>query len=134
MSLPFNMWLYDVLLLSSILSIVGVSAMAYGYRASLFNPDRVVRLFAASLMLLAVGYTTRRFTWDVVMPFLFGIEFFSPLSIVFNVINIAAAYVGLKARWLMIPEEERKKWSWYSAWMYPGILRLRIRIVPDKES
>lgn len=133
MNLLFESWTYGLLFLTSIVSIAGVSALAYGYRASLYNEDPIARLFAMSLMFLALGYITRRLAWDVVMPIIYDVTYFNPANMIFNVINMIAVYVGLRARWMMMPEEDRYKWHWYSAWMYPGVFRMRIKVVMEKD-
>lgn len=125
---------YDLLVLSSVLSIIGVCVLAYGYRASLFSEDRITKWFATSLVLLAVAYAARRFTWDVVVPVVYGETFYNPVNIAFNCINMVAVYYGLKARYLLISEEERDGWTWLTSWMHPGILQLRPRaIIEDRE-
>lgn len=131
MNFPFENWMYDLLFFTSLLSILGVSALAYGYRASLVSEDKVTRLFAASMVFLAMGYAMRRFSWDIVIPLLYDVNYYNPVNIVFNVVNMFAVYFGLRARWFLIPEPERYEWRWYTAWMHPGLFRIRVR--PTRE-
>lgn len=133
MTFPFNDWLYDMLFFTSLVSIIGVSVLAYGYRASLVSEDRITRYFAASMVFLALGYALRRFSWDIVVPLYTGGVDYSPVNIIFNVINLIAVYFGLRARWLLIPEPERYAWKWYTAWMHPGLFRIRVNRIREGE-
>lgn len=125
MNFAHHDFLYDLLLITSVTSIVGVSAMAYGYRASLYSENHTTKWFARSITLLAMGYVFRRITWDLAVPLFVGSIYYEPADIVFNVINLAAVYFGLQARLELIPEHERHRWHWYSAWMHPGLFRVR---------
>ena len=125
-------FIYDLLFVSSLLSIVGVGIMAYGYRSSLVSKDEVTRWFASSLVFLALAYALRRLTWDIAYPIYAGGANYSPINIVFNLINLVAVYYGLKARHLLIPESERHRWRWYTSWMHPHIFKFRVEPVDDR--
>lgn len=126
MNFTHHDFLYDLLLITSLVSIVGVAVMAYGYRASLYSDNLVTKWFARSLTLLATAYVLRRMTWDVIVPLFVGSIYYEPANIIFNLINLAAVYFGLQARLHLIPEPERSRWHWYSAWMHPGLFRIRL--------
>lgn len=53
--------------------------------------------------------------WIPVRDALGGQQF----SAVFNVPVIWAAYYFLKARWLLIPAEDRRGYHWWNSWAYP---------------
>lgn len=117
----------DLLLMaSSILAIVGVCVLAYGYRASLFSDDPVTRNFSWSMVLLALSVGSRRMMWDVLNPMGLSGNDPRPMNILFNLIALMAIYAGLRARLLMIQDSERGAWRWWNAWAHPGLLRFRI--------
>lgn len=115
-----------LLFITSLISIIGVSVLAYGYRASLFSPDLATRWFARSMALLAVSVFIRRLAWDILRPVVTGEVDQRPLNIIVNIITIVAVYAGLKARLMLIPADERNGWHWWSAWAHPALWRLRV--------
>ncbi len=120
----FLMW---VQLVTSIVSVVGMGALAFGYRTSLFSEDPATKWFSWSFVLIAGGFFFRRAFWDFFWPiFVTGNGIASrPVNILFNLVALVAVYCGLRARLLLIPREERHKWRWWTCWAHPGILRLR---------
>lgn len=48
---------------------------------------------------------------------------FGPITdwqgVVYNTVGIVAGVIGLQAQYLLIPPEERGRWRWYNAWVYP---------------
>lgn len=118
--------LIDYLLVSSsLVTIAGVAMLAYAYRASLFSGDPATRWFSWSMALLAVSIFCRRLTWDILNPVVSGGVDQRPLNILFNVVAILAVYAGLRARLLIIPDNERSGWVWWTSWMHPELLRFR---------
>lgn len=112
-----------LLMASSLLAICGVALLAIGYRHSLFSADPATRWFSRSMALLAASIFGRRLTWDLLHPIVSGDVDQRPLNVVFNLIAIAAVYAGLRARLLLIPEEDRADWRWWTAWAHPSIWR-----------
>ncbi|MEP4950063.1 MAG: hypothetical protein ABJU46_03705 [Paracoccaceae bacterium] len=66
--------------------------------------------------------------WDTVSAALGDQE----ISVVFNLSMMLAAYYFLCSRWVLIPDDERHRWRWWSAWLHPNGLRLRMRSKPFK--
>lgn len=114
-----------LLFITSLFSIIGVSVLAYGYRASLFSEDPATRWFARSMALLAVSVFVRRMAWDIIHPVVNAQVDQRPLNILVNIVTIFAVYAGLKARLALIPDDERGSWHWWSAWQHPSIWSLR---------
>ena len=115
-----------LLFITSLFSIIGVSVLAYGYRASLFSEDPATRWFARSMALLAVSVFVRRLAWDIIHPVVNAQVDQCPLNILVNIVTIFAVYAGLKARLALIPDDERGDWHWWSAWQHPSIWAMRV--------
>lgn len=114
-----------LLFITSLFSIIGVSVLAYGYRASLFSEDPATRWFARSMALLAVAVFVRWMAWDIIKPIVNSSVDQRPINIMVNIVTIFAVYAGLKARLALIPDDERGDWHWWSAWQHPSIWSLR---------
>ena len=114
-----------LLFITSLFSIIGVSVLAYGYRASLFSEDPATRWFARSMALLAVSVFVRRMAWDIIHPIVNSTVDQRPINVMVNIVTIFAVYAGLKARLALIPDDERGSWHWWSAWQHPSIWSLR---------
>lgn len=114
-----------LLFITSLFSIIGVSVLAYGYRASLFSDDPATRWFARSMALLAVSVFVRRMAWDIIHPIVNSTVDQRPINVMVNIVTIFAVYAGLKARLALIPDDERGDWHWWSAWQHPSIWSLR---------
>jgi len=115
-----------VLFASSLLSMIGVTALAYGYRASMFSGDPATKWFARSMALLAVAIFARRLAWDIIHPIVVPGSDQRPINIVINVVTLIAVYAGLRARLMLIPEPERSRWRWYNSWAHPSLWKLRV--------
>ena len=115
-----------LLFITSLFSIIGVSVLAYGYRASLFSEDPATRWFARSMALIAVSVFVRRMAWDIIHPIVNSSVDQRPINVMVNVVTIFAVYAGLKARLALIPDDERGDWHWWSAWQHPSIWSLRV--------
>ena len=114
-----------LLFITSLFSIIGVSVLAYGYRASLFSEDPATKWFARSMALLAVSVFVRRMAWDIIHPIVNSSVDQRPINVMVNIVTIFAVYAGLKARLMLIPDDERGDWHWWSAWQQPSIWALR---------
>lgn len=53
--------------------------------------------------------------WENYRAMLGGKEF----NAVFNVLTMIACFAMLRGRLLLIPEEDRHRWRWWSAWLHP---------------
>ena len=115
-----------LLFITSLFSIIGVSVLAYGYRASLFSEDPATRWFARSMALLAVSVFVRRMAWDIIHPIVNSSVDQRPINVMVNIVTIFAVYAGLKARLALIPDDERGDWHWWSAWQHPSIWAMRV--------
>ena len=115
-----------LLFITSLFSIIGVSVLAYGYRASLFSEDPATRWFARSMALIAVSVVMRRTAWDIIKPIVNSTVDQRPINIMVNIVTIFAVYAGLKARLALIPDDERGDWHWWSAWQHPSIWAMRV--------
>lgn len=105
---------------TSFLSVIGMAALAYGYRRSLTQGAMLTRCFAWSLVLLAIAYSIRRGLWDILEPWYPGIYAYNPvINTALNLISLVAVYFGLRARWYLIPVQYRREWPWWSAWLHP---------------
>ncbi|WP_300042540.1 hypothetical protein [uncultured Paracoccus sp.] len=121
------------------MTIVGMTCLAWGYRHALAVRGTATWHFTMSMMVLATTFSLRRVYWDVVAPIvrhrwpetwaeIFAIHGGTNINILFNLVALMAIYHGLKARWLLLPDDERARWHWWSAWTHPdGIYFLRRR-------
>lgn len=114
-----------LLFTTSMFSMIGVTALAYGYRASILSDDPATRWFARSMALLAAVIFARRLAWDIMRPVVTGEVDQRPLNIIINIATLMAVYAGLRARLLLIPSDERSRWRWYNSWAHPSLWRLR---------
>lgn len=65
-----------------------------------------------------------RENWLALRDFLGGQEF----SSVFNLGLLVPCYFWLRAKWWLIPEEDRDDWRWWNAWRYPPKLTLHVKV------
>ena len=95
----------------------------------------VIRNLSKGVMTVCLTLVARSSYWDVtqrvlgdawpaVSAALGGQQF----STVFNLGAILAAYFFLRAKWWLIPDEERSEWHWYSAWLYPPRRSLHLKV------
>lgn len=122
--------------LISTLTVIGMFCIAWGYRQALDERGTAARHFAASMVYLAVSTGLRRLYWDIFWfttqadtgGFLADPRLGASLNTGFNLLLLAAIYHGLKARWLLLDDDERTRWPWWFAWAHPsGIYFLRRR-------
>lgn len=121
--------------LIAVLAILGMTAVAVGYRASLREPFTATWYFVSSIMLIAMSVTLRLAYWDLIWVIMKGQypetarlwsgSFGRPeMNFLFNVVFLLGVYFGLKARQLLIPVEEQASWPWWKAWAHPQFLFL----------
>ena len=117
----------------AILAALGLIASAIGWRHSLrhWNPSEPESWFAAAKVLYAIAIGTRIVAWDAVIgpwmrtspeaarAFLVSIGG-ANANLASSLIVLLGVYASLKARQLLIPEDERDRWPWFKAWQHPS--------------
>lgn len=118
----------------STLLVLGLVAVALGYRHSVMRPEHSPEwFFAMSKVLFAIAFGMRLLFWDVIWGTLRATD--REAAIAFSdaiggvnsntasiLIGLVAVYCSLKARQLLLLEEERKHWPWIIAWAHPRLL------------
>ena len=117
----------------AVLTVAGMMAIAWGYRASLRHRGTATWYFAMGVAVLAGSMGLRRIYWDVVWTMArrhtpetafwwSDITGATNINIVFNSLVLASIYCSLKARQLLLPEDEQARWPWWRAWAHPSLL------------
>ena len=113
-----------------IVSLVLLSTMLWGYRASLARrSNRAAHFMAWALLLLAVKYIARGLVWDVVLPIMQWMDRHdmvaamranrAEINFVFTMMVIAAAICAHLSLYWSIPSQERSGWSRWTAFRHP---------------
>lgn len=119
----------DLNYLSGIVACVMLAFVWLGYvRVALSGAEtRLVHHFSNFIIFLASAYVLRTIWWDTLRVVL-GTGRWEVLrdmtdgataDVAFNTLAIVGGWHGLKALHLMIPDAERGRWAWWSAWGYP---------------
>lgn len=123
--------------LTSILStllVAGLVAVAIGYRHSVTRFEHSPEwYFSMSKVLIALAFGIRLLFWDVIWGTLryfdreAAIAFSDAIggvhSNIFSiVIGLFGVYCSLKARQLLLTEDEQRRWHWLWAWAHPSLL------------
>ncbi len=124
-------WINAIL---STLLVFGLIAAALGYRHSVIRREYSPEwYFSLSKILIAVAFGMRLLFWDA---------FWGPLrlsdpaaalalsdavggvsgNVLSSIVGLAGVYASLKARQLLLREEEQKHWPWIIAWAHPRFL------------
>ena len=118
----------------STLLVLGLVASALGYRHSLRHRERSPEwYFAAAKVLIALAFGARLLFWDVVWNTIREVDRGTAIAmsdavggtsinIVFILIGLAGVYCSLRARQLLLREDEQKHWPWIIAWAHPHFL------------
>ena len=118
----------------STLLVMGLVAVALGYRHSIRRYEHSPEwFFAMSKVLFAIAMGMRLLFWDVIWGTLratdreAAIRFSDAIggvnsNVVSILIGLVGVYCSLKARQLLLAEEERKHWHWLIAWAHPQLL------------
>lgn len=121
----------------AIINGLGYFAVIWAFRAS-FNQLRTATWwFATGFMVLAGAIIARGFYWDVLIPLL---NHYTPdsaarwaivsggrlVNIAFAMMKMAAFYCALKCRHMLISEDERHHYRWYSSWLHPARIGLSL--------
>ena len=117
---------------SSVL-VIGLVLIALGYRHSLRRVEPSAEwYFSMGKVLLALAFGIRLLFWDVIWSSLRHVDRDSAIAfsdaiggvnsnIISITIGLASVYCSLKARQLLIREEEQKRWPWIIAWAHPSL-------------
>ena len=116
------------------LSILGMIAIAYGYRGSLLDRYTATWFFGSSVIVLAASVIFRLVYWDIIWATMrhnwpeaardwASIMGRTEMNLIFNAIFLLGIYLGLKSRQLLIPASERVNWPWYICWLHPAMPR-----------
>lgn len=120
--------------IASTILVLGLIASALGYRHSLRQMEPTAEwYFSAAKVLIAIAFGGRLLFWDVLWASLREIDRDraialsdavggTSINIIFIVVGFAGCYCSLKARQLLLREEEQKHWPWIIAWAHPSIL------------
>lgn len=118
----------------STLLVMGLVAVALGYRHSIRRYEHSPEwFFAMSKVLFALAFGIRLLFWDVIWGTLHDTDrdaaiAFSDViggtdsNVLSILIGLFAVYCSLKARQLLLAEEEQKQWHWLIAWAHPRLL------------
>jgi len=116
----------------ALLAVGGLVVSALGWRHSLlrWNSAEPEAWFALAKVLYAVSIGTRIIVWDVgwcvwrrldpdaARAFARSIGG-TDINILTSALVLCGVYASLKARQLLIPEDERDAWPWWRAWQHP---------------
>lgn len=121
--------------LIAVINALGYFAVIWAFRASFRELRSATWWFATGFMILAGAIILRGLYWDVGMPLLrmwvpgFAEQWTDAtrgrlINIVFGLMKMASFFCALKCRQLLIPEDERRYWPIWKAWMHPTKIRL----------
>jgi len=116
----------------ALLAVGGLVVSAIGWRHSLRRWDATEpeAWFALAKVLYAIAIGTRIIVWDAwwgvwhhvdpdaATAFVHEVGG-SDINIALSAIVLCGVYCSLKARQLLIPEDERDAWPWWRAWQHP---------------
>lgn len=118
----------------AVINTIGYLAVIWAFRASFRQLQTATWWFATGFMILAGAIILRGLYWDVGMPLL---RLWAPeaaawwtdaigryINIVFSLMKMSAFFCALKCRQMLIPEEERRAWPVWKAWLHPTSIRL----------
>lgn len=115
----------------SLLVTMGLAASALGWRHSMTRWDWSAEwYFATAKVLYSIGMGFLLLAWGAVWGVVRlldhgaggrmldapGAPYANGLGLL---VLLAGVYCSLRARWLLIPEDERGDWPWWLAWLHP---------------
>lgn len=118
----------------SLLVVLGLTASALGYRHSLMRWDNSPEwFFAAAKTLYSIGFGFLLLLWGTFWGLLRLFDHDAALRMVFHPaaayvnavgmgIILLGVYASLKARQLILIEEDQRDWPWLWAWAHPAFL------------
>ena len=119
--------------ITSVLAFIAAVPILYAYLRILPNASEIVRNMSVSIVSIASAFAWRSLFWDN-LPTVMG-EDWSPfyeriggatINAGWNVLFVYGCWCGLKALYLMVPEEDRAANPIWRAWLYPPRKRRRI--------
>lgn len=82
-------------------------------------PTPWIRTLSVGLIGLCAVLAVRQFYWGVVWEVLNSRWIWTWENMVFDSVTMVSALVLLRARWLLIPDFERDRWTWLTAPLFP---------------
>lgn len=115
------------------LSVTGLGFLRIWHDDTLDRNSHIMRNLRYGVMGIAVIIVMRTGFWDVVYPLAGYPDGFRWINILFNLGVVIPCYFWLKAKWWLIPAEERGRYTWYNAWCYPVQWRIVVRRGGDRD-
>lgn len=118
----------------SVLAVLGLVASAIGWRHSLRRYEYSAEFyFALAKVFYSVGIGARLLLWDVILGQLHEADppaadaFWRAIggtdaNIFSSALILCGVYCSLRARHLLIPEEQRAGWPWWLSWQHSSFL------------
>lgn len=118
----------------ALLVVLGLAASALGYRHSLLRWERSPEwFFAAAKTLYSLGFGALLLIWGVFWGLLRLHDPAAALAMVHHpraagantvamLLVLGGVYCSLKARQLILREDEQRDWHWLVAWMHPRFM------------
>lgn len=114
---------FELTTLTSVVAALTMLTLIIGYGRALLTASRgPVFHLAASICLVFFAYVARTVYWDILpgpAEFPFKNDMGTSFNTAFDLVAIWGGIHGHIAIYLMIPSVDRKKWSPFTAWLYP---------------
>lgn len=126
------MILFEALMFAQI-GLLFLVAVGFWPMIALTEKNHALRSLAVGFQIWTVAAALRVFWWDMLPIFLTkeGVQtmfkFWAVPNILFASMTITAAVFMLRAIWLLIPPDDRKHWSIFTAPFYPKLRGLVFR-------
>lgn len=133
--LEAHLWAGAYIVVATAAFVLALMVMA-GYVRLVRSRGGMVKAFAWAHVLAFGAYAIRAIYW-LVRPVIAAEDPVSHLArmatpnLWLDLAVVAGAYFALRAIWWMVPPDERGRWAWYTAWLYPParwVDRLRQRL------
>lgn len=115
------------------LTIIVSVPICFSYIRLARSASQIVRHMAVSIFCIVSSYAGRALFWDAVpvwagsdWPRLYDAIGGAAINVIWNVAFTYGCWRALKALHLMVPANERARWPWWRAWLYPPWQRRRI--------
>jgi hypothetical protein len=120
----------DVNVVTAIASIFTLGLVCRGFFPVLrYDMEPWVKWVVIGIVIFAMTSALRSSYWDLVQyisgdtwPAVLAATGGQKISSVFNIGLIVSCCALLKARWYLIPEDDRHHWHWWNSWMHPSRL------------
>ena len=118
----------SVYFISALILMAGMAAVARGFAPLIRDIDAGFPTHIVSgVTIMVIVLVFRSGYWDITQfiagdmwPEIYQMLGGQQISSVFNLLMLWAVYHFLRARWFLIPDEERGDWYWFTAWAHPG--------------